>query len=478
MAMFPGTYAGWGVHHNNVSNLERAVYDRVLTCKGNELPQPKIDVRRALMKFKQLFLHHMPHVNRISTEEFVESYTGRKRKMYERVSSDLKMKPFDEKDSYISPFIKDEKIDFYADRDKTPRVIQPRSPRFNVEVGVYIKPFEKAAFHAVAGVFRGVTIVKGLNSVQRASVLNNAWRTFDNPVALVVDAVRFDAHCNSALQDWTYEVEETVFPELKPFNKLRRRNRAYARTHDGLVKYTVYGRLMSGDMDTACGGALKMTAVTWTVMRGIGVKYKYINDGDDGVIMIEAQDVDMVRKHFVRLFLDFGIQMKWEGSTSVFEEIEFCNTRPVFDGSMWRMIRVPHVAMAKDSLTLRNPKTPEAVNALRNANGWCGLSLAGNMPVYWRYYWRMVCGNRPETELTEGKHYLANGLEPVHARPTHEARLSFFRAFKITPENQVALEYYYETLNISDENPIPQDVLREKPELRILTTECIETRVL
>lgn len=473
------------MHDNTLDNLIEATENRVLTCKGQPLPQPTLNVEAALRKFKYKFLSHMPELKPYTPQEFVDSYTGRKRSMYQRELDGLVANPDDGQDATISPFVKDEKIDCYDGsmwikaETKAPRLIQGRSPKFNISVGVYLKPFEKAAFKAVAAVFRGVTIVKGLNGLERASVLHSAWSEFKNPRALGVDARRFDAHCNSPLQNWTYGVEEAVFPELREYNSKRKTNTGIVRTEDGKLKYVVFGRLSSGDMDTASGGALKMCAVTWTVMDDIGVKYRYINDGDDGVIIVEAEDVDKVKKHFVPKFLAFGIQMEWEGITDVFEEIEFCQSQPVFNGSVWKMIRNPLKAMAKDSLTLRKPKSPEEVVRLRNANGWCGLSLAGDMPILGAFYWRMITGERPEViDFTEGKHFLARGLDPIRCSPTLECRKSFERAFKISPDTQLALESYFNNVRIHDSVPTPVDVLREDPTLRILLTTSTETRAI
>jgi len=55
-------------------------------------------------------------------------------------------------DSYgrLSTFVKAEKIDKTVKGDPAPRVIQPRRPEYNVELGVLLKPFEHRIYTAMA----------------------------------------------------------------------------------------------------------------------------------------------------------------------------------------------------------------------------------------------------------------------------------------------------------------------------------------
>lgn len=127
----------FGVHNSSINNLERALYERVFfVSDGGEFkppPKPKsaqMFVER-LSRFKQSFRKLIPPTTAWSFNDFVNSYTGRKRGVYERAVSSLATKPLDIRDSYIQAFVKAEKINFSAKKDPAPRVIQPRSPRYN-----------------------------------------------------------------------------------------------------------------------------------------------------------------------------------------------------------------------------------------------------------------------------------------------------------------------------------------------------------
>jgi hypothetical protein len=463
----PSFACGWGVHNNDIVNLERAVVERVFVVEGevgtfSRPPLPSTNLKKALSKFTQCLFFHMPHVEPISMEQFIDNYVGRKRKMYERAFESLKLTPLMVKDSFISAFIKDEKTDFVKKPNACPRVIQPRSARFNITVGVFLRPFEKACFRAIAGVFKGVTVAKGLNAFDRGKLIAKKWKRFINPVGIMLDAKRFDQHCSRGIIEWKHMVEERVFPQLREYNNMRRKNKCFGRTHDGFIKYVVDGCTMSGDMDTASGNCLIMCAITWTVMRELGIsRYEYVNDGDDGVLIVEKEDLELIRSNFQEQFLTFGFTMKWDGDVNELEQIEFCQSHPVFDGREWRMVRTVAVSLIKDSLTIKTIQNELHLLLLQNANGWCGLSLAGDMPVLGAFYKRLARFERPKIDardFMEGKDYLALGLDPRRGEPTMEARLSFWRAFGISPDNQLAAEYHIDNLPLPEGIPTPGDL--------------------
>ena len=114
----------------------------------------------------------------------------------------LKVSPIEEKDSYLNAFVKCEKINRTAKLDPAPRIIQPRKPRFNVCLGRYIKPIEHAIYRAIDKVFGSPTVVKGMNATERGLLLARKWARFSDPVAIGIDAKRFDQHVSELYRDW------------------------------------------------------------------------------------------------------------------------------------------------------------------------------------------------------------------------------------------------------------------------------------
>ncbi len=452
----------WGVHNNSYQNLVRAIHERVFLVKGegglfSRPPEPTIDVGKKLGEFKRRVLHNLESFEPYTTEQFVESYVGRKRNMYARMAESLSVSPLCAADAYIQAFIKDEKTDFGCKPNACPRIIQPRSPRFNIAIGVYLKPMEKALYRAIAAVFRGVTVCKGLNAVQRGYELRRKWERFDDPIAVFVDASRWDQHCSRKVIDWEHSLQEAIFPEMKQLNDMRKINRVFARCDDGLVEYKVDGCRMSGDMDTAMGNCVTMCGITWTVMKDLGIKkYEYANDGDDGVLIIERSNLQLLKKGFVERFRQFGYTMKWEGETRTFEEIEFCQCKPVYDGEKWVMIRDPKTALSKDCLTLKRYATLEELADLKNSVGWCGLAIAGNMPIYWALYEHMAIREYQEIrEYRSGMEYMAHGLLPRCEEPSADARFSFWLAFGVSPEDQLTIENSIRSSKFLLKDPAP-----------------------
>jgi len=460
----------WGVHNNSAINLERALVERVLTVKGEDgnqvhPPQPQHgEVKRRLKNFTRKFLHYTDKIDVLTTKEFVATYTGRKAKMYQAAAESLECMPLNRKDATISAFIKDEKTNLTRKDDPAPRIIQPRSPRFNVAIGCHLKPMEKSIFRGIARVFRSTTVMKGLNASERGKEAHRKWNRFKDPVAICLDAARFDQHVNRDCIDWEHSIQERLTSnpsELRRLNQMRKINRCYARTHDGAFKYRLCGTRMSGDMDTASANCMLMCAMTWSFMQWLGVSiFEYMNDGDDGVLFVERCDSASVVTQFKSYFLTLGFTMKLEGVHDVLEQVEFCQAKPIFDGISYRFVRDPEICFGKDSLSLRGVVDERSLIGLRNSVGWCGLSLAGDMPLFCEYYRSMVTSidDKPPSleEFTSGMQFLARGLVPKYSRPCAEARESFERAYGLSPDHQIAIEHELRSTDATIYHPAVQ----------------------
>lgn len=437
------------MHNNSHANLTRALIERVLTVeKGGRQclpPQPAEGFVQSEMKgFTKRLLHAVRRVPTMSTEQFVDTYVGAKRKMYEATARNLEFNPVTRKDAYIMPFIKDEKTNLTRKDDPCPRIIQPRSARFNVAIGVHLKPMEKPIFRGIAAVFGSTTVMKGLNASERGIVLADKWNRFTSPVAIMLDAKRFDQHVSRDIIDWEHRVEESIAIgrcELRKLNGYRKINTCFIRTETKGYRYDLNGVRMSGDMDTALGNCLTMCGMTYSFMARLSLsKFEYMNDGDDGVLIVERRDADMVLANFKDYFLEFGFTMKLEGVCSTIEHVEFCQARPIFDGENYRFVRDPRVCLGKDSLSLKTISTVDGMQKLRNSIGWCGLSLAGDMPIFGEFYKSMITGPEQARSFTTGMEFLSRGMKPKFTPPTDESRLSFYLAYDISPDHQLEIE--------------------------------------
>lgn len=449
-----GSACTYGVHNNNHKNALRAVLERVFLVKKDGLfvepPVPGQGVfKHRLRKFRRRILAQRVSTPRLTETQFLEQYSGRKLAVYTNAVESRRVREVDKSDAIVSGFLKAEKVNITAKPDPTGRLISPRSPRYNVAVGVYIKPLEHMLYDAIDGVYGAPTVAKGKNALQRGAMIREAWDDLTNPVALFMDASRFDQHVSRQALEWEHGIYLSCHDNERELRQLlgwQLRNVGYVRTPDGVVKYEVDGTRASGDMNTSLGNVLLMCAMMHAYLSThCKHPFRLVNDGDDCVVMVESADAANVRATCKGWFTEMGFTMKYEGETREFEEIEFCQAQPVYNGQAWVMCRDPRLVIDKDLTSVLPLATRKQWEHHTSSVALCGLALAGDMPIFGALYELMLIG-RGERRLVSGMDYLARGMTGGRRRPTEAARASFDAAFGITPDEQMALERYYDTI--------------------------------
>jgi len=452
----------FGVHNNSTTNLVRGLYERVLyrvTPEGTRPPPaPSVGAFDTLAPFREAVCRHLGPGRRYTREAIVGMYTGRLRTVYQRAAESLAVKPLCRADGFVSTFVKCEKVDFLAKADPAPRVIQPRSPRYNLEVARYLKAMEKRLCKAIAEVWGGPTILKGMNAQDQAKCIVHAWEEFTDPVAIFFDATRFDQHVSVPALEFEHSVYLSGFSgksrdTLAALLKWQLENVGYGRTADGLVKYIVDGRRMSGDINTGMGNCLLMCAMMWGFVQQLRVKSRLINNGDDCCLIVERRHLEKITSQAKPYFLKFGIDMKVDGHSFEVEGIKFCQTSPVHDGTCWTMVRNPVSAMAKDCISVLPLCDVRTHAAWAWAVGSGGLAAAGGMPVWHAFYAQLQKSGNPSNvgkhgAMQSGLAHLGAGLDRGTNEVTQAARHSFWRAFGILPDVQESLEAHYRTIPV------------------------------
>jgi hypothetical protein len=259
---------------NNLDTLLRGVLERVFFVKEGENfvrpPRPETGVfAERLSGTLATLKRYLPSTTPISHQQFVDGCsTSRKRVVYQRALDDLRAgRGSIEEDAELAIFVKYEKTDRTSKKDPVPRIISPRNPKFNLRIGRYIRPLEKRLFKSLGRLFGHKTVIKGLNAIQSARVLREKWDMFRNPVAVGLDASRFDQHVSHDALLWEHGVYLDCFKEPKHFKRLARLlkyqevNRCFGETPDGDVNYTIKGTRMSGDMNTSLGNCVLMCSM-------------------------------------------------------------------------------------------------------------------------------------------------------------------------------------------------------------------------
>jgi hypothetical protein len=202
---------------------------------------------------------------------------------------------------------------------------------------------------------------------------------------------------------------------------------------------------MSGDMNTGLGNCLIMCALIYCYAKDVGLKhFELLNNGDDCVVMCDERDLHLLDA-VPGWFLSMGYTMQVEAPVRQLEKVVFCQTQPVFDGSDYVMCRDPRVVLTKDIISLKNVRVIGSWRYYMQAIADCGLAAYGNLPLMSAFYGMLDCGaRRSYQEYDSGLHFMSHGLSggrrPIH----HLARVSFWKAFGITPDRQCALEAWYD----------------------------------
>lgn len=461
-----GTPVRYLVHKTCVANLVSAVAERIFYAKDdgvNYAPVilPTTDISKRLSGFKCRlvgFINSTPGgVYPWAEDQFLDACaTGRKRTIYQQAFDSLRVEDVKKRDAYISAFVKVEKV-----VKVVPRIICPRTPRYCAALGLYIKRIEKLLVAGVNHVFGHVTLVKGLNYVKTGEAMHDAWASLSNPVAIELDASRFDQHVSKAMLNWEHSIYNAVYrndPRLRRLLSWQLVNRGRGSCNDGRVNFLVDGHRMSGDMNTGIGNCVLMCAMIWQYLKDIGISARLINNGDDCCLMVEDKDVARVTASIEAWFREFGFVMKVEGIKRMFCQINFCQTRPMLDSGRAFMIRDPIPVLSKDLVTTRWLVNQKAYDVYRRAIAECGLAAARDIPVMDAYYNAILRGAEHAKQVTSGLglsgHTFNSGVQRQFRGITAELREQFFWMTGMTPDHQVAIERYYNSVKFEWKAPV------------------------
>jgi len=468
-------------YNNTITGLQRAVKERVFFVKIDGKFQAPPQPRSMQLYFDRLqcfhdaIRPHLPSTAPVEREQFVQHYKGRKRVVYEKALESLGRKDFSVKDSYVKVFIKYEKTLFTPQKDPVPRVISPRSPRYNIELGCFTQPIEERIFEAIGSVMGSRTVMKGLNARDSARAIIRKWQTFKDPVAVGADASRYDQHVSAAALRWEHCIYDMCFRNKRDNKRLHRllemqvNNKCFGTVGNGSLRYETTGVRMSGDMTTSLGNCINMCAMAFAYAKHVGVDIQLANNGDDCVYFMERKDLAKFMRGVTDWFLDMGFTMVLEDPVYDIEKVSFCQTSPVWVGPGafdYIMVRDPRVAVAKDSVATQPLQTRKEFFGWIDAVGKGGLSLTGGLPVWQAFYTMYISSAKGEARSKVdsgwgwgvrqlGKN-MSRTAQPIHPR----TRASFYLAFGITPREQLCIEEVYGStvINSFDDGNIPDSV--------------------
>lgn len=429
---------------------ERVFYHLVQGVVSAPHVPPREVVRNTLSRFFSLFRREAFVSIPVPVGEYPQCYTGSKRKIYERAAARVEARGWRKGWSMLKTFIKHEKIQVVPGKRMVPRVIQPRAPEFNVITGRYLRHLEHPIYRIIDRLCGGPTVMKGYNAFEVGKHFHSAWSEFTRPVAIGLDANRFDQHVSRPMLEWEHSVYQLFYrgddaKELDRALKCQLVNTGFAETPDGTYKYVREGCRASGDMNTALGNCLIMCAMLHAYMDSIHCgKWRLLNNGDDCVVIVEEESLPSFST-LPGFFSNLGFVMTVETPVRVLEEVEFCQSHPVWDGVAWRMVRNLRTAVSKDVVFLSGFESEAEYAAYRYVVAQGGLALCTGMPMMQQFYLSLGRGAKEgrfkdKRVLDSGFLRMASGLLPRLSPISDDARVSFWRAFGVTPSEQVAWE--------------------------------------
>lgn len=457
-------------YNNTISCMERAVKERLFYIKTDEgwsLPPSPLSgfVEEELSGFSTAFAKLSNVSHPLGRADFVALFNGRKLLRYTRAMEELELAGLALRDAYLKYFIKLETYCFSTKTNPAPRGINPRSDKYLVEMGRYIRALEKRIYKDLCAYFGYEVVMKGKNQSERGSLLKEYWDSFEDPVCVMGDASRFEQSVSVDMLEFEHRVYQKYFPGDKLFKKLCRwqlHSRGKARCADGYLSFLLSGIRASGDPNTALGNCLISAAMADAYLRRKGIsKHRVFLDGDDIGFIMERSDYKAFSEGNKAWYLSMGFRMKFEKVVDIFEHIDFCKSRPVWTPEGYLMARNPISGHSKDSVCKINLETESLAKSWFAAVGMGGVATLGGIPISQAYYMAMGragVGAKPMevwSEWHRENKYRGMNREVgvIHPRTRH----SYWLAYGITPDAQIAIEQEFDQLDL-DPKPREGDV--------------------
>jgi len=372
----------------------------------------------------------------------------------------LKLDSVRKADGRLNCFLKAEKVNPLAKFPK-PRMIFPRSPRYNLEVASRLKPFEHWLWGRLTGNALGVSIGdnktrlcgKGLGPKQRASLIIRKWNKFKECVCFEVDGKAFEAHVGPYHLEKEHSVYKAAYPgDTGLANLLDVQKTLTGRLPCG-AKFSRDGGRASGDFNTGMGNTILMLAVVVACLKQYNVAYDVLADGDNCLIFLEASSLSGVLDTFCQNVLDLsGFEMTLERPVRILEEIRFGQCAPVnLGGNLgWTMVRDYKKVISGATSSHQHLYHSRFAREWLTGVGLCELSLSRGVPVLQAWASSILNGTNysGRVRLEPFRDYFIQGAKLDRTTEmvgvSGVARASFERAFGLTSQEQIMMEHSFQ----------------------------------
>jgi hypothetical protein len=389
-------------------------------------------------------------VARMSVRTVVESYTGRMRVKYETAALSLQDEELGARDFKLSAFLKGEKFNPSAKVSK-PRMINPRSSRYNLLLATYLKPLEHTLWkYWMVGSGCKPTRMsgKGLTLPARAKLIEEKMGSVGDCVVVEVDGKAFEAHVTRRqLADLEHRVYKSVFKGDRQLARLLEAQLTLTGRTAGGTTFHREGCRASGDFNTGLGNTLLMGSFVQRTMELLPLckPWTVLADGDNCLLFVSREELSVLDHFQATMSRVCAHEMTVEKPADKLERVVFGQSQPVRTAGGLSMVRNPFKVLSGAFCGYRHFHDAKFAPKLIRGIALAERSLSRGLPVLGPYFERvceLTAGIKTPRDLSlflEG-HLLLAPPDPGWLPITSEARESFSTAFGIGAVEQVELE--------------------------------------
>lgn len=382
---------------------------------------------------------------------FLAHYHGRRLGVYTRAANEYEAGGLSKKSSIVTAFVKNEKLPSKA--RVVPRLIQPRKPLYNYALGRYLRGIEPYFYKAIQLMFKSniPVISKGFNAVDTAHILKahvDKVSRFGKFACIGLDASRFDQHITRGLLEWEHSIYNSLYPhcvELRRLLRMQLVTHGHVQSDTSHIKYKSCGRC-SGDMNTALGNCLISSAMLFSYLGTLHIPLNKVGamiNGDDVIVIVPTEYEEQFVHSLPEFYGQVGLVMKVEAPVHTLESITFCQTQCIQRSDGPIMVRSFPAAFGKDLTFIQRIPDVDYLRRYCHTLGVGGKPLGQGVPIYEELY-RWLESHHTHgvgEQILEGSGFwwMSRNISTT-AKITDDVRVSFWRAFGVTPDAQVAIE--------------------------------------
>jgi hypothetical protein len=387
----------------------------------------------------------------MSKEEVVAGYSGAMARKYRDALASLELDELSDKDAQLKAFLKGEKFNPLAKFAK-PRMINPRSARYNLCIAQRLKPLEHALWRNwKVGHQCAKTRVsgKGLSGKQRANLIRDKMASVGDCVVMEVDGKAFEAHVTvKQLRELEHGVYKAAYPGDRELRWLLSKQLTLEGRSAGGVKFFREGCRASGDFNTGLGNTILMGSFVIAAMSLLGLvsPWTVLADGDNCLLFFRRPDLGVVQAKFSCVLSSLcSHEMTVEKPAFTLEEVVFGQSHPVETQAGLTMVRDPFKVLSGAFCGYRHFHDRKFACRLVRAIAMAERAQNNGVPILGPYFCEVARLTHHYRSIRDVEYYLEGHLMHVptfreELPVTEAARHSFARAYGLGVEEQLGLE--------------------------------------